>query len=341
MRVSTRPSITAPAIQTSSGEGVGYTFSDTVATDHKVAICELLAKWEATGEEERGREERSMSVKAPEGDVVLFPGAITFVHSSKTNHLWRPVNHPPSPRAMTPRQTASGVRVGVREHGTNPWRGKKAGVDSFEPIGSARNGCIDSIAEGEKGEAEVGGSAETGRTGRKQPERGAARYAADDFTPREVTGKNSASEENENGLTERESRAASEPGSSSQKTSARKVGLGDKGKIRKGRFRGKAPSVDRDMPADRLRHTSAATDSASEDESTRLRTVSSPGYEPPRNQHRKLRPLAMNEQLGASKIAAAELSAGGGASTPATATTTVTPSAPAKSKPSRALKTFW
>ncbi|CAM9866313.1 unnamed protein product, partial [Pylaiella littoralis] len=147
-----------------------------------------------------------------------------------------------------------------------------------------------------EGESKVGGSAENGGTGRRKPVRGAAKYVAENLNPREGRWERSPSEENESELAERESRAVSEPGPAGGKTSARKLGCGDKGKMRRRRAQSIAPSIQGDMPADRPRNRSAATDSAGKHESTRPRATSPRGSESPRNQHRKLKVIPTREQ---------------------------------------------
>lgn len=318
---------------------------DTVAVDRKIAMCELLARWEARGGEECDQTASSVSAKAPEGDVVFFSGAISFVHNSSTKHLWGPANQPPSPAEVAPRRVVSSTKVGVREHGINPWRGRRVGDGAtiFESIGSGHDNNTAPSVEAVGGEFGVGWSAEVGNIGRKQPEKGAAKYVADDLNPRHRREKTLTSDEHESELPERGLRAASEPGSPPGKTSARKLGLFDAGKIRGRRARNNTPSARGDMPADRPRNRSTATDSMDDQDSTRPRAISSPGTESPRHQHRKLKPRAMNEQHCPAKVVLAAADAAGETTTPAapTGTGAATPSAPATRKPSRALKTFW
>lgn len=299
-------------------------------------MCELLAKWEARGGGERDRTASSVSAKAPEGDVVFFSGAVSFVHNSSTKHLWVPVNQPPSPAEVAPRKAVSSTMVGVREQGINPWRGRRVGYDNatnFEPIGNDHDNYTTPSAEAIQGEPGESLSTGVGGIGRKQPERGGAKYVANDLSPRD----RKISDEHESELCERELRAASEPVSPAGKTCDRKLDLGDMGKIRGRRARNKGPSARGGMPADRMRNRSAATDSTDDQDSTRPRAISSPGSESPRHQHRKLRPRAMNEQHGPAKVVGAAMDAAGETSTLAI----VTPSAPATTKPSRSLKTFW
>lgn len=301
---------------------MGYTFADNVTAEQKSDICQLLVKWGGRSEDERERVDSSLSAKAPGGEVILFSGVVPYVHNSKTKHLWVPVNVPPPPAAAPPPR--QGTRVGRYEPGTNPWRGTTGDADRFEKISIDRK-YLSRLKTEEVGNTSTHGGPETG---------GAAKYLVDDSSLRNRRGKSSASEENEGELAERESRLASEPGVPTRSKTTRKHAAGGKGRTRRcgstgRRGRGQSDSQG-DEPEERTRTQSEATDST-----PRGASIAS---DLPRNQHRKLRPLAMeaqNKHVTVEKPPKAKDSADG---TPAVI---LTPSAPSKIKPSKVLRTYW
>lgn len=311
---------------------MGYTFADAVTAEQKSEICQLLARWGSRSGDERERAETSASVKAPGGEVVYFSGVVPVVHSSRTEHLWVPANVPPPPAAAPPKKGASSVGVGICRHepGPNPWRGKAVDTDTCQHINSdGKDLSSQSQTNQEVGDTRGGAGVGAG-----------AKYVVDvdGSTLRTKRGKSSASEENEEELIDRESRMASEQGIvPSRAKTFRKHTAGGKGKPRRrgstGR-RGRGLSVqsqsdvlagEGDKPTERPRLQSEPAPSATRGAS-----------DAPICQHRKLRPVAMEEQnQGTSDNPAARDAADG---SPAA---TLTPSAPSKSKPSKAMKTYW
>lgn len=335
----------APAIRDASGTGVGYAFADGVTAEQKSDICQLLARWGSRSGGERERAESSSSVKSPGGEVVYFSGVVPFVHNSKTEHLWATANVPPPPSVPPRRQSTLCVGVaGKHEPSPNPWRGKTVDAGTFQQIEGDRQGLSNSKHEGVGG---ARGGAEVG---------GAAKYVVDDPAPRTRRGKSSASasEEKEGEQTERDSRMASEPGAAPSRTKAfRKQTAGGKGRSRRrgstGGRRGRglsdqsdASAGQGDEPAERARiqpeRTESATRGATEGSTAARQRENAPiASDTPRNQHRKLRPVAMEAQhRGTNEDPAAAVGSAGGAST-----ATLTPSAPSTSKPSKTMKTFW
>lgn len=320
-------STAAPAIQDGSGAGVGYTFADDVTAEKKSDICQLLARWGRRSEDERRRAESLASVKAPGGEVVYFSGVVPFVHNSKTEHLWVSANVPPPAAAPPPRQGALTVGAGRHEPGQNPWRGRPVDAGTFQPIGSDRQDPSSNINEsgGMRGGAEIGG---------------AAKYVVDDPPPRRRRGNSLASEEKEGKLIERESRHFSEPGSASARTNTvRNRTMGGKGRSRRrgstspcGRGQSdqsEASAGQGDEPAARPRIQSEATERST---TIRPRANAPVACDLPRNQHRKLRPLArqaQNKQETTKEPGEAD----------AAPASILTPSAPSKIRPSKSTKT--
>lgn len=368
-----RPCLAAPAIQDGSGAGVGYTFTDDVVAEQKIAICELLARWGSRSGEERERAESFMSTKkAPDGEVVFFSGVVPYVHNSKTKHLWAPVNAPPPPAeagsGSSSRHAARRLGLGEEKQGfgANPWRGKRVDADSFQDInGSCRQDLPsptddDDGAGGAHGSSKVGGAGigikiGVGRKG-PQGDDNALKYVPVAASPRGRRGKSLELDKTGGSLTltERESRMASEPGThSTGNPTAGKPVMIKKGRPRRRgsvsrRRRGCSDASsgqgdDKDKePAERRRDESTATDTTAGDDAPDDSTTTDLGQkDPPRNRHRRLRPRAMDGQTDPAtrKSSASEVAAGaaGGAST-----AVHTPSAPANSRSSRTLvKTFW
>lgn len=361
-----RPYLAAPAIQDGSGAGVGYTFADNVVAEQKIAICELLARWGSRSGEERERVESStFTKKAPGGEVVFFSGVVPYVHDSKTRHLWAPVNAPPPPAVAAStstsrsRHAAIGLGAGNEKQGvgTNPWRGKRMDADSFQDInGSCRQDLpspTDDGAGGAHGSSEVGGAEKEIEVGGKAPQGEALKYVPVASSSRGRRGKSLELDKNGESLTARETRMASEPGTNpTGNPTIRKSVMIRKGRPRRRgslsrRRRGCSDASsgqgdDKDeVPSERQRDESTATDITAEDAPDRSTTTDLGENDPPRTRHRKLRPRAMDGQtdLAKRKALASEMAAGaaGGAST-----VVHTPSAPAKSRSSRTLlKTFW
>lgn len=335
---------------------MGYTFADTVVAEQKTAVCELLAKWGSRSGEERERAESSMSKKAPGGDVVFFSGVVPYVHGSKTKHLWAPVNALPPPAEAAARHVSNCLGAGGerQEVGANPWRGKMVDADSFQDINhSCRQDLPSPTSQGaadRHGSSEVEEAGMGQGLGRNGPRGEAVKYVADDSTPRRRRGKSLEMDGKGMTSTERESRMASEPGTSAGNATARKAVASRKGRPRRRgsvsrRQRGCSDASsgqgdDKESP-ERRRGQSAAAGSTVEERPGRSTTADLGRNDPPKNQHRKLRPRAMDEQAGLAKasVSAPEVMAGA-AGEPSTSVHS--PSAPTKSISSRTLlKTFW
>ncbi|CAM9162084.1 unnamed protein product [Ectocarpus fasciculatus] len=335
----------SPAIQDGSGLGVGYAFEDAVSDDQKKAICDLLQRWGCWGEEERERAESSMSAKAPGGEVVLLSGEVPFVHNFRTKHLWGDSNIPPPPDGTTSRKAVH--RTGTVRHESllNPWRGTTIETDkNFQHTTRVLEESATSMNEEAVGLGADGG---TGGVERHPQQEGGANDVQDCFA-RERRGNSLTFEDEKHELAERDSRLASATEMSNKKPAIQKSSASGKGKTRRrGSFarrrRGHSDgsSGAQDQSEGRSRVESTATENSDEvatngSKITRPRenaTVSGP----PPNQHRKLRPRAMDQQANSPKIEAAAASNGGGASAPLSAA----PSVPQQTKPSRVLKTFW
>ena len=326
--------MTAPAIQDGAGAGVGYTFADVVTAEQKSEVCRLLARWGRRSGDERERAESSASVKAPGGEVVYFSGVVPVVHSSKTEHLWVSANVPPPPAAAPPRRGAPGVGVSRREPELNPWRGKAVDADIFQHINSDDKNFSSQI----RSHQEVGGTRGGAEGG------GGAKYMVgvdvDDSTPRTRRGKSSASEEKEEEPTNRDFRIASEPGAVPSRTKTfRKHTAGGKGKLRR---RGSTDRQRRNL-SDQSDASAGQGDGCADRsrvQSEPAQSASRGALDVPRNQHRKLRPIAMEAQDQGTSEKPAALGAGDGAAegTPAPI---LTPLAPSKSKSSKVMKTYW
>lgn len=327
----------APAIQDGSGAGVGYTFADTVTAEQRSGICQLLASWGGRSDDERERMRSSSSAKAPGGEVVFFSGVVPYVHNSKTKHLWVPANTPPPPAAAPRTQGTRSSGVGRHEPGTNPWRGKAVNAGTFQQTSGDRKDLSGPTNEGAGGTC--GGSA-IGE---------AATHVSDDSAPRNRKGASSAPEEKEGELTERESRIASEPGVPTETRAFRKHTVGGKGRSRRrgstgrrGRGQSDASTGQGDELAERPRVKSEAMESTTSDATGRSTTTppqeNAIASDSPRNQHRKLRPRAMeaqnNQATGEEPAAGADAADGAPAAI-------LTPSAPSKIKPSKSTKTYW
>lgn len=338
--------MTAPAIQDGSGLGVGYSFEDAVSDDQKKAICELLQQWGCSGGEERERAESSMSAKAPGGEVVLLSGEVPYVHNFRTKHLWDDSNIPPPPDGTTSRKAVH--RTGTVRHESllNPWRGATVETDSsFKPT----TRVLDESATPMNGEAvRLCTDGRTGGVERHQQQEGGAKHVEDCFA-RERRGSSLSFEDEKQELAERDSRLASATGMSTKKPAIQKSTSSGKGKTRRrGSFvrRRRGHSDDssgaQDQSEGRPRVESTATENSDEvatngSKITRPRENASVPFPPP-NQHRKLRPRAMDQQDNLPKNEAAAASkSGSGTSAPLTAT----PSVPQQSMPSRVVKTFW
>ncbi|CAM9126093.1 unnamed protein product [Ectocarpus sp. 12 AP-2014] len=334
----------SPAIQDGSGLGVGYAFEDAVSDDQKKAICKLLQQWGGWGGEERERAESSMSAKAPGGEVVLLSGEVPFVHNFRTKHLWDDSNIPPPPDRTSSRKTVHRTVAGRHEILVNPWRGATVEADSnFQRTTRVLEESANQINE------EAVGLRADGRTGgviRHQPQEGGVKDV-EDCIARERRGRSLTFEDEKDELAERDSRLGSatwmstkpaiQKSSSSGKGKARRRGS----TLRRRRGHSDGSSGAQDQSEGRSRVESTATENSDEvatngSKITRPRKNVSVS-EPSPNQHRKLRPRAMDQQDNLPKLEAAAASkSGSGGSAPLTAT----PSVPHQRMPSRVLKTF-
>lgn len=338
--VRSTPLTAAPAIQDGSGAGVGYTFHDSVKAVQKAKMCELLQQWGARSEEERDRAESSASVKAPDGEVIYLSGEVPFVHNFKTKHLWATVNAPPPPAVAESKQKVCRVGLARQECDQNPWRGVSAQSSTLQDFDSVLEDSLTDHMDAEGRRALCGGLG-LGDSPSDQQQREATKYAMKLSPPRQIRGKSLSSETKETESVERESRMYSEPGLPSGKKSLPKLTVDGRSRARSRgstsrRRRGcsNSTSLREEESADRSRMRSTGTESTEE-----LAPELSPMHtgtdsKTPGNQHRTLRPLAMDQRKGETKSEALAGDRGAGA------TSVLSPSAPASSKPSRVMKTF-
>ncbi|CAM9347882.1 unnamed protein product [Scytosiphon promiscuus] len=335
----------SPAIQDGSGAGVGYIFQDSVKAEQKVKMCELLQQWGARSGEERYRAASSMSVKAPDGEVVYLSGEVPFVHNFKTKHLWTTVDDPSGPTAAVQKHNPSEEGRARKERDQNPWRGRS--TTTFQDFDSVLDDTAMRQTDRKGQEAPFRGFGRGGaQTGQQVEE--AKKYALGHSASRQTRGESPSSEEQKAASTDQESRMPTEQGGSCGRKPLRKANVGGRGRARKrvstgrhGRGCSDSQSLQEEEPTERprIRTTEAeyterrALDPSSQ-KTAQIDVVADPKQ--PGNQHRTLRPLSMDEQSRGMTMQALARNGGTIASTVA-----LSPSAPTRIKPSRAVKAFW